>query len=89
MLVRQLRYKLEKYKFPKKEMDFLGFVVEINGIKIDPKKIRKILNWPESQNLRNLQEFLGFGNFNQQFVSRYLLITLLLIKLIKKDILFI
>ena len=44
LLARQLRCKLEKYKFHKKEVDFLRFIVEINGIKIDPEKIRKILN---------------------------------------------
>ena len=35
-------------------MDFLRFIVEINGIKIDPKKIQKILNWSEPKNLKNL-----------------------------------
>ena len=70
-------------------MDFLGFVIGINGIKIDPEKIQKVFNWPELRNLKNLQRFLRFENFNQQFVSGYSLITLLLIELIKKNILFI
>ena len=89
LLARQLRYKSEKYKFYKKEMDFLRFIIGTNGIKIDPKKIQKILDWPESRNLKNLQEFLGFRNFNRWFISRYLFIIFPLTKLTKKDILFI
>ena len=70
-------------------MNFLKFIVGINGIKIDPEKIQRILDWLRPRNLKDLQRFLGFGNFNQRFISGYLLITLLLIKLIKKNILFI
>ena len=89
LFTRQLRCKSEKCKFHKKEVDFLGFVVGINGIKIDPKKIQKILDWPESRNLKNLQGFLGFGNFNRRFISEYSFIILLLMELTKKNILFI
>ena len=70
-------------------MDFLGFIVKINRIKIDAKKIRKILDWPEPRNLKKLQRFLGFRNFNRQFISEYLFITLSLMELMKKDIPFI
>ena len=70
-------------------MDFLEFIIEINRIKINPKKIQKVFDWPEPRNLKNLQRFLGFKNFNRRFISGYLFITLLLIELIKKNILFI
>ena len=84
-----MRCKSEKCEFYKKEVDFLGFVVRINGIKIDPKKIQKILDWPKPRNLKNLQGFLGFGNFNRRFISGYSLITLLLTELTKKDVPFV
>ena len=54
LFVRQLRYKSEKYKFYQKKVEFLGFIVEINGIQIDPEKVRKVLNWPKLRNLRDL-----------------------------------
>ena len=37
--VRDLRLKPEKYKFYKEEVDFLGFIVGRNGIRIDPAKL--------------------------------------------------
>ena len=88
-LVKQLRYKSKKYKFHKKKMNFLGFVIRINGIKINPEKIQKILDWPKPRNLKEFQRFLGFANFNRWFISGYLLIILLLTELTKKNILFI
>ena len=88
-LAKQLRYRSEKYEFHKKEVDFLGFVVRIDRIKIDLEKIQRILDWPEPKNLKNLQRFLGFGNFNRQFINGYSLIILSLMELTKKNILFI
>ena len=41
------------------------------------------------KNLKNLQGFLGFGNFNRQFISKYLFIILPLTELIKKNVLFV
>ena len=37
--VRDLRLKLEKYKFYIEEVNFLGFIVGRNGIRIDPTKL--------------------------------------------------
>ena len=37
------RTALEKCKFFRKEVDFLGFIVGTNGIRIDPEKIQSII----------------------------------------------
>ena len=41
-----LLFKSEKYKFYKKLIIFLGFVIIIKNIKIDPEKIKTVQNWP-------------------------------------------
>ena len=43
----RLLFKPKKYEFYKNEVTFLGFVVGKKGIKINPKKIRAILKWPQ------------------------------------------
>ena len=40
--VRDLRLKPEKYKFYIKEVDFLGFIIGRNGIRIDLIKLQAI-----------------------------------------------
>ena len=39
-----LLLELEKCAFYKKEVDFLGYIIVVKGIKADPKKIRAIIN---------------------------------------------
>ena len=52
---------------------------------MDSSKIQKVLDWPQSRNLKKVQGFLGFGNFNHQFIKNYSLIIILLMELIKKN----
>jgi len=43
---RDLRLKLEKCEFHQKEVDFLGLVVGRHEIRMNPKKIKAIKEWP-------------------------------------------
>ena len=43
---RDLRLKPEKCEFYKEEVDFLGFIIGRNGIRIDPQKLEAISKWP-------------------------------------------
>ena len=42
LLKKNLRAVLEKYEFYKKEVNFLGFIVGVNGIRMDPAKVRDV-----------------------------------------------
>ena len=83
---RQLCCKPEKCEFHKKKVVFLGFLVGREDIKMDSSKIEKVIDWPQLRNLKKLQRFLGFGNFNYWFIKNYSLVILSLIELIKKNI---
>ncbi|GJP45655.1 hypothetical protein CLOM_g5017 [Closterium sp. NIES-68] len=52
-----------KCEFLKQELEFLGHVISIDGVKIDPKQIATIQDWKPPANLRELQSFLGFASF--------------------------
>ena len=64
--LQQARLKLnpKKYKFNKLEVEFLGYVIGIEGIKIDPEKIKVIQQWPTPMSVKEVQAFLEFANFN-------------------------
>ncbi|GES85708.1 retroviral-like aspartic protease 1 [Rhizophagus clarus] len=47
----------EKCYFGAKELQFLGHVVGEEGIKPDPEKINKIVNYPIPANIRDLKDF--------------------------------
>jgi hypothetical protein len=41
-----MRINKSKYIFYVKEMEFLGYIVGLDEIKMDPKKIQAIQDWP-------------------------------------------
>ena len=43
---KDLKLKLEKCNFFKTEIEFLGYIVTIEGLKIDPKKVKDVVEWP-------------------------------------------
>ena len=80
-----LLVKLEKYKFYKSEVKFLRHIISREGIRIDPEKIKAILNQPEPQSIKNIQAFLSLANFNRRFIKNYSRIAVLLTDLTKKS----
>lgn len=63
-----LRLNKNKCKFAKERVEFLGFVIDANGIHPAPSKVESILSTPEPKNVQQLQAFLGLYNFYERFV---------------------
>ena len=81
----ELKLNLKKYKFNKLEVEFLRYVIGIKEIKIDPEKIKVIQQWPTPTSVKEVQAFLEFANFNQQFIKNYSQMATPLTELTKKD----
>jgi hypothetical protein len=79
--------KLEKCQFEERSVEFLGYIISHQGISMDPMKVQTILDWETPTSLRDVHCFLGFTNFYRNFISGYSEITLLLIRLTRKNIL--
>ena len=58
-----LQLDINKYKFYKTKVLYLEFVILIDGIQIDPKKIKVIINWQEPKNVKDIRAFIEFANF--------------------------
>ncbi|KAF7338861.1 Transposon Tf2-12 polyprotein [Mycena sanguinolenta] len=78
----------EKCEFDRSEVTYLGYVIGADGIKMDPKKLDTVRNWPEPRSVKDIQSFLGFTNFYRRFVDHYSFVTLPLTSLCKKDVIF-
>ena len=52
---------------------------------MDPIKLAGVRDWPMQRKLREVQGFIGFANFYQQFIKNVLEIARLLNNLAKKD----
>lgn len=51
------------------ELPYLGHIVSKVGIKVEPKKIQTVANWPEPTNLNELQQFLGLTLFLRKYIQ--------------------
>ncbi|XP_030062643.1 uncharacterized protein LOC115472491 [Microcaecilia unicolor] len=76
--------KVEKCLFHQPSIPFLGYVVSLEGLQMDPTKLRALQDWPMPHGLRALQRFLGFANYYRQFIHQYSLITAPLTALTRK-----
>ena len=63
-----LYLKLEKCKFCVQEIDFLGTIVMKDMIKMDPIKLARIRDWPTPTTVKQVQSFLGFGNYYRSYL---------------------
>jgi len=54
---------------------------------MDPEKVKTIIEWKEPPGVKDLQKFLGFGNFYGRFIKDFSKLTQPgLISLLKKGI---
>lgn len=81
----KLYAKLKKCEFNKPELKFLGHVVGREGVAVDPDKIAVIAKWPAPRNVKQLQGFLGLGNYFRKFVPHYSTLVAPLTDLTRKE----
>jgi hypothetical protein len=66
-----LRINIKKNKFFKTEARMLRTIALQTGLKMDPKKIEVIVNWPRPMTEKIMQRFMGTANFHRKFSSEF------------------
>jgi len=61
---------IKKCEFYTTKTDFVGFIIELGRISMDPKKIKAIVNWQDPKNVTGLKSFLGFCNYYKRFIIK-------------------
>ncbi len=79
-----LQLDINKCEFTVQETKYLGLIVTSEGIKMDPQKVKAILEWQPPTGLKDLQSFLGFANFYRRFIKGFSQITRPLTNMLKK-----
>ncbi|KAL0149180.1 hypothetical protein M9458_055514, partial [Cirrhinus mrigala] len=59
----QLYLKAEKCSFHLPSVQFLGYCIDHQGVRMDERKVSAVVSWPEPTTIKELQRFLGFANF--------------------------
>ena len=79
-----LQVKPQKCEFHTNNVEYLGFIITTEGLRMDPAKIITIIEWPIPKKLRDVRSFLGFGNFYRRFIQDYSYVARPLTQLTKK-----
>jgi hypothetical protein len=77
---------LEKCEFEKSTIEYLGVIISHNHVEMDPVKVAGVASWPEPENKKDVQQFLGFTNFYRRFIRVFSDISRPLFDLTKKGV---
>ena len=66
------------------EVEFLGYVIGRNGIRMAEDKVEAVVSWKRPESLTEVQSFLGFANFYRRFIQEYSRVAKPLTELTKK-----
>jgi hypothetical protein len=80
----ELYVNLKKCEFVIKQIEFLNFIIFIDEINMNTKRMRTIEKWFQFKTYREIQICLNFVYFYKQFVYHYFHIVVFFIDLLKK-----
>ena len=80
-----LKLSINKCFFAKEKLHYLGFILSMDGIEADPRKIEKISNLKPPKNAKGVKSLLGLTSFYKKFIPQYSQICAPLFSLLKKN----
>ena len=85
---RQIGLKLNKEKVELRvpEVKYVGHVIGRDGLKVDPEKVRAIVNMPEPTDVQSVRRFLGLVQYVSKFIPNLAEISEPLRLLTKSDV---
>jgi hypothetical protein len=75
---------MKKSSFMKTKLIYLGFVISVNELKMDPSKVGVIKNWPSPRNVFKVRSFHGLASFYQKFIRNFSGISAVMMETVKK-----
>nr|GEX05505.1 reverse transcriptase domain-containing protein [Tanacetum cinerariifolium] len=81
----QLYVKFSKCNFWLESVQFLGHVINSEGVHVDPAKIAAIKNWAMPTTPTEVRQFLGLAGYYRRFIEGFSLISKPLTKLTQKN----
>ncbi|GJZ93645.1 putative reverse transcriptase domain-containing protein [Tanacetum coccineum] len=82
----ELYVKFSKCEFWMPNVQFLGHVIDSEGIHVDPTKIESIKDWASPKTPTEIHQFLGLAGYYRKFIEGFLKITRPMTKLTQKSV---
>jgi hypothetical protein len=66
------------------EVPFLGHVVSLEGITVDPSKVKEVLDWKPPTSVSEARSFLGLTGYYRRFILNFSMVAKPITELLKK-----
>src|SRR5258705_27217 len=77
--------KAEKCKILRREVPFLGYIVSEEGLKVNPEKVRAIVDMPSPSSQKEVKAFLGMAGWYRRHIKNFAQESKPLTDLLKKN----
>ena len=81
----KLTISLEKSRFCKKKVIYLGYLLTEQGVSIDRSKLQPILDYARPKSVKDIRRLMGLAGFYQRFIHNYSQVTTPITDLLRKD----
>nr|KYP32146.1 Retrovirus-related Pol polyprotein from transposon 17.6 [Cajanus cajan] len=82
---RQLYVKLSKCEFWLSEVRFMGHVISVDGIAINPAKVEAMIQWERPRTATKIRSFVWLAGYYRRFIEGFSRIVMPLTQLTRKD----
>lgn len=74
-----------KCEFCRPQVRYLGFIVQRDGLTVDPDKVQPILEYPAPRNIKQLRRLLGMSSWYRRFIPQFATLSEPLTRLLRKN----
>jgi len=84
LIKHKLVAKMSKCELHNLKISFLCHVFRKDSVETDPEKIKAVAEWPQPENVKQMQSFQGFCNYYRNFIRNFSEIAKPLFKMTSK-----
>jgi ribonuclease HI len=81
----RLYAKFSKCEFWMQRVSYLGHVLTVEGVEVDPEKVKAVSEWKQPTSVTKIKSFLGLAGYYRRFIEGFSKLARPMTELLRKD----